>query len=59
MAKKHQFTHPPVQIFLEKYFLKIFFTEGVKKSQKKAISIVRGKNNMLPPLAQSRIRICK
>ena len=27
---------PPVQIFLEKYFLN-FFTEGVKKSPKKAI----------------------
>ena len=53
----------------------LFYTHGLKKNYKKffkniyfvcltftlkkAISKVRGKNNTLPPLAQSRIRICK
>ena len=49
----------PCANFFRKIFFKNFFTEGVKKSQKKAISIVRGKNNTLPPLAESRIRIYK
>ena len=49
----------PLYKFFRKIFFKNFFTEGVKKSQKKAISIVRGKNNTLPPLAESRIRIYK
>ena len=42
----------------KKFFKNIYFV-CLTFTLKKAISIVRGKNNTLPPLAQSRIRICK
>ena len=42
----------------KKFFKNIYFV-CLTFTLKKAISKVRGKNNTLPPLAQSRIRICK
>ena len=43
----------------QKKFLKIIFFRCNNFHSKKASNRVRGKNNTLPPLAQSRIRICK
>lgn len=47
MAKKHQFTHPPLKIFL------FFCVRGVNKTTKKAISIVRDKKQPLKHFPQA------